>query len=158
MNKVFVDSGAWISVINKSDKHHKKAVSYIKELRNDNIPLFTSNYVKDETLTWLKYNTSHRKAIKAIELWKQAENKKQLKTCWVTEKINKEAEKIFKKYEDHTLSFTDCTSFTICRKHDIKKVFSFDQDFNILGYLLAPYQIKEKNNINYNVLYSGNLP
>ena len=157
MNKVFVDSGAWISCINKGDKHHKKALSYLKELRNNNIPLFTSNYVKAETLTWLKYNTYHQKAIKAIELWEKAERKKQLKTYWVTEEISKEAEKIFKKYDDHTLSLTDCTSFAICRKHEIKKVFSFDEDFNILGYLLAPYQIKEESKISYNVLYSGEI-
>ena len=158
MNKVFVDSGAWISCINKDDKYHKKAFSYLKELRQNNISLFTSNYVKAETLTWLKYNTDHQKAIKAIELWEKAERKQQLKTCWVTKKINKEAEKILKKYKDHNLSITDCTSFAICRNFEIQKVFSFDNDFNILGFLLAPYQIKEENNINYNVLYTGNSP
>ncbi len=157
MNKVFVDSGAWISCINKNDKHHQKAFSYLKELRNNNISLITSNYVKAETLTWLKYNTQHQKAIKAIELWEKAERKKQLKTYWVTEEINKEAEKIFEKYADHTLSLTDCTSFAICRKYDIQKVFSFDRDFTTLGFLLAPYQVKEENKISYNVLYNGKL-
>lgn len=45
---------------------------------------------------------------------------------------------IFETYEDKKLSFTDCTSFAIMKKRDIEKVFSFDKDFENMGFSLLP--------------------
>lgn len=158
MNKVFVDSGGWIACINKKDKNHKKAKRYFKRIRKNKIPMVTSNYVKAETITWLRYNISHQISLKVIKLWEEAEKKSYLDTYWVSKEISSEAGNIFENYDDQGLSFTDCTSFAICRKLDIRKVFGFDSDFNTLGYLLAPFQVKESQN-NYNILrpYKENL-
>ena len=133
MTKVFIDSGGWIACINKKDKHHQKAIEYLRSLRKNKVVLITSNYIKAETVTWLKYNVNHKTALSVMKLWEEAK------------KISEEANKIFKKYDDHILSYTDCTSFAICRELEINKIFGFDSDFNILGYLLAPEQVKEKN-------------
>lgn len=151
LNKVFVDSGGWIACIDDKDKHYKYAISYFHELRDKNIPLFTSNYVMSETITWVKYNLGHDKAIKAMQLWEKAEKNNLLTVYWVDKNVVNDAWQIFKKYKDHQLSFADCTSFAICRKHQIGKVFGFDSDFNTLGFLLSPYQVHEKR-AQYNVL------
>lgn len=148
---IFVDTGGWLACINNKDKDHQIAIKYYIQLRQKNIPLITSNYIVDETLTWLNYNNCHQKAIKVMELWQEAEKNGLLNINWVDKGIAEESWKIFKKFSDHKLSFTDCTSFVICRNYEIKKVFSFDQDFNILGFLLSPYQIHE-NKVSYDVL------
>ncbi|HWP92075.1 MAG TPA: hypothetical protein VNN20_07755 [Thermodesulfobacteriota bacterium] len=36
---------------------------------------------------------------------------------------------IAKSYKDKTFSFTDCTSFSICERLEIKDVFAFDEHF-----------------------------
>ncbi|MEJ6952370.1 type II toxin-antitoxin system VapC family toxin [Natronospora cellulosivora (SeqCode)] len=129
-------------------------VSYIQEIRKKQILLYTSNYVIDETLTWLAYNGLHEKAIKVMELWKEAEKNQSLKTIWVDKDITDEAWLIFSKFADHKLSFTDCTSFAICKELGINKVFGFDDHFNILGFLLSPYQIHESK-VSYDVIYNN---
>ena len=154
-NKVFVDSGGWIACVDDKDKHYNSAISYFHELRNKSIPLYTSNYVINETITWVKYNLGHNKAIHAMKLWKKAEKSNLLKIYWIDKNIADDAWEIFKKYEDHKLSFADCTSFAICRKQHIEKVFGFDSDFNTLGFLLSPYQVHEER-IEYNVLQPCN--
>lgn len=145
MDKVFVDSGGWIACINRKDRHHQKAVNYLKALRKDRVPLITSNFIQAETITWIRYNINHQTSLKVIKLWEKVEEMNELTTYRVSKEIDRKAREIFKKYSDHILSYTDCTSFAICKKHGIKKVFGFDSDFNTLGYLLAPYQVKEKN-------------
>jgi predicted nucleic acid-binding protein len=41
-------------------------------------------------------------------------------------------------YEDKKLSFTDYTSFALMRKRCIENVFSFDRDFEKIGFILMP--------------------
>jgi uncharacterized protein len=45
---------------------------------------------------------------------------------------------LFQTYEDKKLSFTDCTSFALMKKKGIEKVFSFDEDFARLEFILIP--------------------
>jgi uncharacterized protein len=151
MNKVFVDSGAWIACMNSKDINHKEAVKYLKDIINKNILLMTSNYIIDETITWLRYNCDHMTAVKAMGLLQKAERSRTLEIDWTNKDIAEEAWEIFKIYVDQKLSFTDCTSFALCRKHKIDRVFGFDSDFNILGFLLSPFQVQENKGV-YNIL------
>jgi len=140
MNEVFVDSGGWIACINKNDKNHSKAANYLKKLRKNNVMLVTTDYIKDETISWLRENIDHKTAMKAIELWEKAEKNDELKTCWVSNEIAKEANDIFRKFDDYKLSYTDCTSLVICRKLKVDKIFGFDENFNELGYIFTACQ------------------
>ncbi len=60
---VFVDTGGWIAMAVKRDRFHKKAASYYRKLSKQNIPLATSNYVLSETLTRIRYDDGHAKAL-----------------------------------------------------------------------------------------------
>ncbi|MTI59391.1 MAG: PIN domain-containing protein [Firmicutes bacterium] len=150
-DKIFIDTGAWIACMNKSDIHHQSSVSYMMELRKKQIPLITSNYVIDETLTWFSYHNLHDIAVKVMGLWQEAEKNNSLKIYWVDKAISKEAWEIFYKFSEHRLSFTDCTSFAICKEIKVQKIFGFDSHFNMLGFLLSPCQIQE-NQAKYDVL------
>jgi len=150
-SKVFVDTGGWIACLCKGDKYHKAAISYLRELREKQIPLITSNYIIDETLTWLSYNSYNDIALKVMDLWNEAEETQSLEIYWIDRDICKKAWEIYCHYSEHKLSFTDCTSFAICKKTNTQKVFGFDKHFNIPGFLLSPYQIKE-DRVEYDVL------
>lgn len=150
-NKVFVDTGGWLGCINKKDDHHHYSIEYFMKLKKNNVPMVTSNYIMSETLTWLNYNQQHDTAVKVMNIWKEAEHLNDLSVYWVDKAIVEDAWNIFQKFSDQRLSFTDCTSFTICRKLEIDKVFSFDNHFNTLGFLLSPYQVQEKG-ATYDVL------
>lgn len=144
-NKIFIDTGGWLACMNKKDKNHKEALEYLTMIRKNNNQMVISNYIMSETLTWLNYNNYHSIALDMMRLWKEAERNNTLKIHWVDKSISDDAWEIFTQFNDQRLSFTDCTSFVICRRNKIKKVFGFDSDFNALGFLLSPYQIHEKN-------------
>jgi hypothetical protein len=44
----------------------------------------------------------------------------------------------FQKYADQNVSFTDCVSFVLMRKQDIKCAFTFDRHFRIAGFDVEP--------------------
>ena len=111
---------------------------FLEEIKNGKIRvknIITSDYIIDETLTRIRYSVGHKEAVK----WG-----KDILASRVIEKIEigKEifglAWELFQTYEDKKLSFTDCTSFALMKKKGMKKVFSFDNDFEALGFVLLP--------------------
>src|SRR5690554_450859 len=144
MKKIFIDTGAWIACVDSNDSNHNFAGDYLKEIRKKNFILYSSNYIFDETITWIKYKLGHQKAVKFKKLWDKSRANNRFEVYWVDESIANKALEIFVEYGEHNLSFTDCTSFVICQQQKIKNIFGFDSDFNTLGFLLSPLQIREK--------------
>lgn len=44
----------------------------------------------------------------------------------------------FAKFADQRVSFTDCVSFALMRRHRIAKAFAFDQHFEYAGFTRWP--------------------
>jgi len=45
-----------------------------------------------------------------------------------------EARTYLDKFSDQRISFTDATSFSLMRRHNIRKVFGFDRHFAMAGF------------------------
>jgi hypothetical protein len=45
---------------------------------------------------------------------------------------------LFARYSDHELSFTDCVSFVLMKRKRIKRAFTFDHHFRLLGFETHP--------------------
>jgi predicted nucleic acid-binding protein len=45
---------------------------------------------------------------------------------------------IFRKYRDKDLSYTDCTSFAVMERLNLKTAFTFDRHFSALQYQAVP--------------------
>ncbi|MGE5572575.1 MAG: type II toxin-antitoxin system VapC family toxin [Bacteroidota bacterium] len=99
-------------------------------------PVVTSNYVIDETVTWLRYHVRHRAAVAFRETLTEARAAHGLHVEWVSERIEGEAWDVFLRYSDHELSFTDCTSAVIARELGLL-VWAYDRDFSTLGFQLV---------------------
>lgn len=56
---IFVDTGAWIALTDRSDRHHAEAVAIYKSLRQGRERFVTTDYVIDETVTRLRHDTTH---------------------------------------------------------------------------------------------------
>ena len=50
---IFVDTGAWYALLDKSDANHRAAVKFYDSLVH---PLVTSNYIADEVMYKLCFN------------------------------------------------------------------------------------------------------
>jgi len=57
--------------------------------------------------------------------------------CGRTQKMNVRRW-IIRKYADQSVSFTDCVSFALLERHNIKCAISFDRHFAIAGFAVEP--------------------
>mgnify|MGYP000863674131 FL=1 len=138
MRAVFVDTSGWLALIVRNDQYHKNATAYYQRLRSDQMPLVTSDYVLDETLTRLRYDAGLRIAIKAKAAIDKAEELNLLSMQWVDDVTVAQAWELFAKYQDQGISFTDCTSWSICQRLGIEEVFAFDRHFYLMGLTIGP--------------------
>lgn len=139
---LFVDTGGWVAYFDKSDKDHpafkeclSRAVSGTEWL------LHTSDYVIDETVTFLRYHTSHTTGCTALDTLQNLEIAGLLLCHNVDKALRQQAEGIFRQYKDHEFSFTDCTSFALCQAQGIRHVATVDSDFHIFGFLILPQDV-----------------
>lgn len=60
---VLVDTSAWIALLARNDQYHPAALKCWARLREERMRLLTSDYIVDETVTWLRYRVSHAAAV-----------------------------------------------------------------------------------------------
>lgn len=132
---VFVDTGAFIALQDGSDQHHAAACRYQAALAAARRPLVTSNYVLDETYTWLRMSLGHRVA---VDFGQRVGASRVLSVVRISSELEAQAWQIFCQYDDKTFSFTDCTSFALMRQYDLSTAFAFDHHFEQFGFSLEP--------------------
>jgi len=124
---IFIDTGAFFAYAIPSDKHHQTAAQWFRQNR---LPLITSDYVVDETLTLMR---SRAPGIRSTELGELLFSGKLADLYYLTEEDIQAAWQVFRTYTDKAWSFTDCTSKVIVGKLGITHAFSFDQHFRQFG-------------------------
>ena len=133
---IFVDSGAWIALLDRRDQYHRDAVEIYNNLTQQNAQFLTTDYVIDETTTRLRYKVNHSIAVRFLNLIERTKETGTLTVIEINSVLFQEAERLFRQYDTARLSFTDCTSFAICRLHNISEAFAFDQHFPMVGITL----------------------
>ena len=128
--KVFIDTGAFHALANKSDSLHELVVAVYQDIVDRNAALYTSNYVIDETVTLIRARVSHKAAV----VFMNSFDLSRIKLLRVTDVDERSAKQIFITYKDKEFSFTDCTSFSLIDKHDINATLSLDKHFSQYGY------------------------
>jgi len=136
---VFVDTGGWIAVTVEADALHEVAKPYYANLLAQQVSLFSSNYVFNETLTRIRYDFGHELACRFSNFYAEAEKRRLLTTLWVDEIVTRHALQIFYKYSDQKFSFTDCSSFVLMKSFKINEAFAFDKHFETLGFTRFPH-------------------
>lgn len=61
---IFIDTGAWIALTDRSDQYYLEAQQIYTRLNREGQRLVTSDSVIDETVTRLRYDTGHGHALK----------------------------------------------------------------------------------------------
>lgn len=130
---IFVDTGGWIAILNRRDQHHQDAVTIFNTLQQQQMRLLTTDYVIDETVTRLRYDTNHSIAVMFLTRIELLVETGVLTIAEIDKDIFEEAKVLFRQYDSARLSFTDCTSFVVCGENNISEAFAFDQHFPIMG-------------------------
>jgi predicted nucleic acid-binding protein len=136
VNPVYVDTGAWIALLNGRERLHTRAVAVYASLADEGTRLVTSSDVIDETATRLRYDVSLAAALDFRDAVAKAEKSRLLRVLQVDASTQHKAFALWEKFPKVTLSLTDATSAVLARSLSIKTVFSFDADFRALGFTL----------------------
>jgi hypothetical protein len=132
---LFIDTGAFLARHLSKDQYHSRAAAFWDVIRRKNEFCATSNFVLDETFTLLGRRAGYSFAAERARNIYMSQSLRILRSDGEDEL---KAIDLFEKYSDHRLSFTDCVSIVLMKKSKIKKVFTFDHHFQILGFQLFP--------------------
>lgn len=136
--KLFLDSGALIARTLSNDANHEAAVDLFRRISERKAPyvdLFTSNFVVDESVTFLLYQAGVRPALEALG-WVRASPNVQM--LHVSEDVEIDADREFRRFARSRVSYTDCTTKVLVDRGGIDAVFSFDRDMGVLGLTRVP--------------------
>ncbi len=129
--KVFVDTSAWLALVNKSDAAHQKAKKVRDALLKDQIQFVVTNYVMVEIANALCRIPHRETAVKLINFIEMTEN---IQIVEIDKEIYKEAWRVYSTYLDKEWSLTDCTSFEVMRARRITEAFTTDKHFEQAGF------------------------
>lgn len=132
---IFVDTGAFIGRYIAKDEHHRVATSSWSVLEKSKERLFTSNFVLDETFTLLGRRAGYAFAAARARAILSSSTIMILRP---TKYDEIEAIKLFEKYADQSVSYTDCISFVLMRSNKLERVFTFDSHFGMAGFAIIP--------------------
>ena len=136
--RIFVDTSGWVEFALKKELHHKEVFDYMAAETKKGSKFFTSDYVLDETYTRLATNQGFWMA----ELFRKkllfSEAKRDVLILFMDETLFERAWKVFDKYQEHGLSFTDATIATLVRDLKINEILALDQGFNKVGLVVKP--------------------
>lgn len=139
--KVFLDTSGLLSVFDRSDENHSVCSQFWEKLfRQGGYEPVVSDYVLDELTTRVLNRVSHASALQVLNRLFQLIDRGLISLVWVDKPYFFEARTIFERYHDQEFSFTDCTSFAICRGQSIQDAFALDSDFTIFRLNIFPTQ------------------
>lgn len=132
---IFIDTGAFVARYVRRDQYHARAQTAWQTLSREPWRCYTSNFVLDETFTLLARRASYAFAAQRARVLMASKMLEILRPQYDDEL---EAVELFEKFADQAVSFTDCTSFVLMRRHHIGRVFAFDRHFGLAGFHLWP--------------------
>jgi uncharacterized protein len=130
---VFVDTSAFMAILDADESRHAPAREAWKELLSADTPLATTNYVLLETFALLQ----HRFGLKAVRLF-QEDVVPVLHVEYVSPELHRAGVSALLAASRRRLSLVDCISFECLRSLGIRTVFAFDPHFAEQGFRVIP--------------------
>jgi uncharacterized protein len=123
----FVDTGAWFARIVPTDPQHRTVMDWF---RANNSPVFTTDYVIDETLTLLRARGEQKRA---VQFGRAIFDLSLYGLHMIDESDLKRAWEYFRDEPAREWSFTDCTSRAVIERLHLKRALTFDRHFSEFG-------------------------
>lgn len=130
---VFIDTSAFLAVLDSDDSHHGKAKAAWLKLLDSDETLITSSYVLVETIALLQ----NRLGMEAVRVF-QEDVVPVLNLLWVDESTHTAGMSALLAAKRRKLSLVDCVSFEAMRHSGAKTAFTFDGHFREQGFICIP--------------------
>ena len=132
--KAFVDTSAFYAMASETDQAHVTARAVHEQLKRDNTPLVTTNYILLETVSLLQ----RRHGVAYAERFGDSVIE-EVELIWMTLTQHRAAWKLWKERRNRGLSLVDCSSFVVMRELHMPHAFAFDEQFQEAGFILLDH-------------------
>ncbi|MEI6790520.1 MAG: PIN domain-containing protein [Myxococcaceae bacterium] len=130
--KAYVDTSAFIALLDKSDSHNP----LFKELFLEPPRLLTSSLVISEGQAWFLRRYDSRRALGFLDFINLLDN---LEINPVDTSLIQEASKLLKHFSDQELTLTDAIGLVLMSKNKIQTCWSTDRHLGLTGVSLATH-------------------
>ncbi len=130
---VFVDTSAFLAVLDADDQHHRRAEATWNDLLAHQARMLCTNYVLIETFALVQ----HRLGVPAVRTL-QEDVLPVLGVEWVGEELNRAGVSALLTSGRRQLSLVDCVSFETMRRLGVQTAFAFDRHFEEQGFEVIP--------------------
>ena len=137
MTNVFVDTAAWLALINVDDNFYLQARQVRQKLQQDNCSLVTSSFVLLEVADAL---TTSKVRSQTVNFINRLGNLSGLKIIPISQSLFDCGWQLYSHRLDKDWGLTDCISFVIMQQEGITIAFTSDKHFEQAGFtrLLKP--------------------
>jgi predicted nucleic acid-binding protein len=129
----FVDTSGIVALLSRADSHHGEAVATWRHLVAGRARLVTSDLVVAEATVVARARAGFEASLRVGEQLLA----EPFDVVWVDRALMGEALRLYRRYADHLLSLCDCVSFAIMRRRRIEIAFTYDRDFDAMGFVRA---------------------
>ena len=126
---VFVDTSAFLALLDASDQFHTAAATVWRRLLESESRLVTSSYVLVETFA-LTQNRLGPAASRTFE----RDILPTVEVIWIDQDLHRSSVAAFLAAARRRLSLVDCVSFEVMRANGISRAFAFDRHFAEQGF------------------------
>lgn len=135
---LFVDSSAWLALMNAGDAHHDRAIGLHESIRQP-ARYLTSLGIVAETYTWIRYHIGADAASRWISLKDGLIRSRVLEIVFPEPADLPATEAILLKFSDQRLSFVDAFSILAVRaRPEVDGIFAFDRHLSLAGRPVVP--------------------
>jgi hypothetical protein len=131
VRKVFVDTAAWIALMNVDDDFHEQAKQVKAQLKRDKYYLVTSDFVLLEVADGFASPDVRSQTISFIN---RLNNLQGLLIIPISQTLFNEGWKLYSQRPDKGWGLTDCISFVIMQQQEITMAFTSDKHFEQAGF------------------------
>lgn len=127
--KILIDTSAFIAYFIKQEAHNVEVTKKYEIYRKKKATFLTSNYIICELLTW--FNAKYHRSVleKVVSTLARLENEGEMSVLYIDRVIAKKSLDILIKFSEHRISFTDATSYVLCKDFALDEIFTLDDDF-----------------------------
>src|SRR5919198_1073816 len=134
--RVFVDSSAYLALLDEDDEHHLPATELLNQLANERYRQFTTNVLLIEAHALILSVLGRARAAQFLADMQESNTV----VIRVRAADEERAKHILFQYTDKDFSFADATSFVVMERLGLRLAFTFDRDFAQYGLTVLPPQ------------------
>lgn len=135
MRLLFVDTGGWVAVADRSDQYHSEAAAFYRSVFSRYHRLITTELVLAESYALLRRGIGTGLAVRWLDSLLASSR---VEIVFADIGLLRQARSLLTRYSDQDFSLTDAVSFAVMRQPRVREALSFDKHFLIAGFRCVP--------------------